>query len=86
MEIREVWDENLDLEMAAIREVGGEGGREGGRDGWMDGWDKESEAKDSVLSCLLLCRINDTRISITHAPLPPPSLRPFLRSWRSIPT
>lgn len=30
MEIREVWVENLDLEMTAIREVGGEGGREGG--------------------------------------------------------
>ena len=33
MEIREVWVENLDLEMAAIREVGGKGGREGRRDG-----------------------------------------------------
>ena len=32
MEIREVWIENLNLEMAAIREVGGEGGREGGRE------------------------------------------------------
>jgi hypothetical protein len=36
MEIREVWLENLDKEMVAVREVcreRREGGREGGRDG-----------------------------------------------------
>jgi len=88
MEIREVWIKNLDLEMAAIREVGGEGGREGGRERKVE----DSPRSSIFLSMSQLCPYFHLAFLVLTFPLPPslppsPPLPPSqlaVKPWKAV--